>query len=53
MPGEPDDEIEITPEMREVAELALLGFSREHSLLEDDAEKLVRELIALYRQSEL
>ena len=38
-------EIEITPEMIEVAELALLNFSREHSLLREEAENLVRRLL--------
>lgn len=49
----PETEVEVTPEMLEVAELALLGFSREHSLLEEDAEKLVREVLAIYRRRDL
>ena len=38
---------EITAEMIEAAELALLDFSRERSISEEAAEALVRSILAL------
>jgi len=44
-------EIVVTAKMREVAELALLRFSRDRSIVEEDAETLVRRVLELAHAS--